>query len=238
MRVSTVLKDSNGGEPFYASQDPHPVETGQIPEGKALFLSSGGPDINEEILAYLERNSGAKVYLAPGSKQVARGIPSEVLRRLHMLSCNAREAFQLASHLRESAVCGWTTVDSLNCFRDCGVPAVRITDGENGVFAYSEGEPHRAKNIRRDNPHLQEILDLLKQRGVSNENTRNYADRNGLGDTRLGSDLAAELLGEDLIDRLDFAALIATLHTYNPEPNIANFPNEVIQLARGLRDQL
>jgi hypothetical protein len=78
------------------------------------------------------------------------------------------------------------------------------------------------------------------------EHYRDHANWNGCGDTRLGSELAAQSLQlfaeypekdrNALI--LTFANLVAAVHSFNGRANISNFPPELIWALIGITPQV
>ncbi len=238
-RINHVVSGPNGGEPLYFTKSPVPEETGSLPDASHVLLSSAGPDVFKEIGAYYQRNPKGHLYLAPGSRQVERGIPKWVFEQLQLLSCNRREATALADHLGAKSA-EWTPKELLAFFSDLGTRQVRITDGVQGVHAKDRGEEFiHVHGVDRKSKGLEGMVQELTQTGIANEHTKAHPNVNGCGDTRLGAELGMEIAGEmDLRKRLAMGNILAALNTHNPGPNIARFPGKVIREARELLAQL
>ncbi len=230
MRIAYVVKGPNGDDPLYWSVPPTPAETGPLPDTPNVLISSSGTDVYREILDYRCRNPRGKVFLAPGSAQVKRGIPAEVLEQIHFLSCNRKEALTLAEHIApKKGGQKWTIDDLLKFFRDTGLSELRITAGAEGIHGLSDRASFFVPGFDRDDERVQRLAAQLWKAGVATERTFAHPDANGCGDTRLGVELGLGLAGENLERRQTAGNLIAVLHTFNSAPNIDNFPDEVIE---------
>jgi len=229
MRVAYVIKGPNGDDPMYWSLPPAPVETGTLPDAQNVLISSSGPDVYEEILAHCRKNPKGKVFLAPGSAQVKRGIPMEVLERIHLLSCNRDEAAALAQYLEpRDEKMSWTPGNLLAFFRDVGLPELRITDGAKGVHSLSEGKAFHMAGFDREKDSIQEAAKWLFDAGVATAKTFKHPNANGCGDTRLGVELGMTMAGRSLQESMRVANFMAALKTFIPGPNIGAVPDEVI----------
>lgn len=236
--VVTGSKEEMG--PQYWSEDPYPVETGPLPDGEQVFVSSGGPDLYDSISDWRTRNPQGRLIVAPGSRQVERGIPRGILGKVDFLSCNDREAMRLVSHLREPTL-NWEFIrgELVRVLSNVGKQEVRVTFGEQGVWAGSRGQTLWVRSVDREEVLIQDMVGQLSERGIATEATKRNAEVNGCGDTRLGAELALEMVGiRDLRDRLKMASVLATLHTFNPKPSITTFPNDVIHNAVRLTSPL
>jgi|GEM_PF-3900778 hypothetical protein len=250
LRMGFVLHDSSTEQrdPIHFSLPPTPIETGTLPDQPTVFVSSSGSDINEELRAYWDRNPEGRVYLAPGSKQIDRGIPLETLRKVHFLNCNTKEAKKIALGIKRELMetspdqipdfflalsddPRQVTPDQLReVFEYLDIPEVRMTAGAKGTFFISDGELGHCPIYERSDELIRYLLLHEDMQGVVNERTEKEPDFNGCGDTRLGIELALEKAGvKDIHARLKLAALFATIQTFNPSPNILDFPPNVIQ---------
>lgn len=220
-RVNWVFYPQGGGEPLYWTVNPLPDETGQLPYAKQLFLSSGGPDIFDEIKFWNEINPAGQLFYAPGSRVIKKGIPLEVLRMIHFLSCNLREARTLT---------GLTDADSETAarwFAERGVSEVRISDGDRGVFALTNyQDPLRIPGVSRRESHVVTWCQYLHEAGIP---ILDEANVNGCGDTRLGVELAALLLGHPKEEALAASNRVGMLNTFHPGSNIATFPPALLR---------
>lgn len=233
IRCNHVLRGPNGDEPCYIQRTPLPETTGAFPDAPWVFVSSAGSDLYPEILAHRKRmevqGQTPYLHLAPGSAQVRRGIPEEVLQGVHFLSCNWKEAIQLARHLDAGLGPEPSPYNLVEFFGMIGVDEVRITRGARGTYAWSDQCPVASSAFPRDNSA---IRTLALAHGLASEGTSTWTnpDLTGCGDTRLGTELALRYLGiGDLHQQLCVANAMATLQTFNPTSNIGNFPPALIR---------
>ncbi len=233
IRCSHVLCSPHGEDPLYLPRTPLPETTGEFPDASWVFVSSAGPDLYPEILEHRRKMQAQSqtpyLHLAPGSAQVRRGIPEEVLSGVHFLSCNWEEAVQLAKHLKARLGPEPQPYDLVEFFGTLGVDELRITHGERGVHAWSDQGYIKASAFSRNNPSIRA---LVHSHGLANEGSPTWTnpDLTGCGDTRLGAELALRHLGiGDLQQQLCAANAMAAFQTFNPASNIGNFPPDLIR---------
>lgn len=253
VRRSLVVEGPNGDPPLYLKVQPQGLEAPPLPDAPEVFLSSyscdqTGKDVWARIHEYHRRNPEGRVLLAPGSVQVLNGIPEEVYPEIHLLACNREEALQLLNHAGRKNERTENDPKALTrAFLDLGVREVRITDGGKGVYSMSapteEGGPatfYPTPIIPRDHPLILRLVrrHLLGARDLAR--LQQHPDFNGCGDARLGVELAARALSlfDDPRKAILYSALLATLQTYNPCPNIAAFSDQLIYETLSLTEQL
>lgn len=224
-RLSFVIQPHDSDEPIYLKQPPTPDQTGTIPDEAAVFVSSSGQDIFWHIERYREHNPDGQLILAPGSKQIARGVPASTLESVQWLTCNKDEAIQIAQFLDTSFPNSPSAPDFRVFFENLGIPEVRITLGGNGVYVLTEGQAFHYLGIDR---HARSLNRLFEEhdflRGApSNESF------NGCGDVRIGTELAARDLDfKDRVTELAMAGVMATIHTFRPESNLGRYPQDLL----------
>lgn len=241
LRKNMVFHGPNGHEPLYAGLEPSHRLTPILPAEGDVFISSSGDDLWERIL---ESSPETRIYLAPGSRQIRRGIPEAVMSKLYFLACNLSEARQIAKNLgkQNSEYC--PPQELLDYFHGFGIPEIRISAGGDGVFAYLEesGGIH-SPGINRDSPLIAHLVKRYLPLDFSHP--KQHPNWNGCGDTRLGSELVARQLQFFDEDRsrnarmaLIFSNLVASVHSYNPQSNIINFSEQLLWALVNLTFQL
>lgn len=234
IRCNHVLGSPKGKNPLYVERKPFPRCTGPLPDVPHLFVSSAGEDLYDEILAHRKRmetkGQTPYLYLAPGSAQVRRGIPENVLSGVHFLSCNWEEAIALAKHLHAGFGSEPSPYDLAEFFgTTIGVDEVRITRGERGICAWSDQRYISLSSFPRDNSSIQALV-LAHGLARAESDTWTNPDLTGCGDTRLGTELALRYLGiGELHQQLCAANAMAALQTFNPGSNIGDFPPDLIR---------
>jgi len=163
------------------------------------------------------------------------------------LSCNMEEARKLLEKLDPRLGEKHVSPEMLlTKIKSLGVQHVRITAGEEGVYAVdAEGNMTSCPPLPRDHPIFASVL--RRYWGEKEfQHHLNHANWNGCGDTRLGSELAAQSLSffadypqkdREMLN-LVLANLIAAAHSFNSFANISNFPPELMWSLIGITPQV
>lgn len=245
IRESLVIEGE--GDPIYLKIQPSELTAPPLPDAPLVFISSyscdqTGEDLWTEIRAYRRRNPQGKILLSPGSVQIKQGIPKDIFGQLHLLACNRSEACALLERLGGYSAEIFNAPEKLTqAFLDLGVKEVRITDGGRGVYARAQHlDFYRTPVIDRHHPLVLKLVRRHLMQGPELAHLQKNPDFNGCGDARLGVELAARALHlfNDPRKAVLYSALLATLQSYNPHPNIGNFSDRLIYDAIGITEQL